>query len=82
MIARLIPFIAGAAIGAVTTYIYKDKKSRETLKKGMDTTSEKVSDGVDSIKSAFAKKEEKEPEEVEVVVEDKVEEKSSKKKKA
>ena len=81
MVARLIPLIAGAAIGAVTTYIYKDKKSRDAIKKGMDTTGEKISDGVDNIKSAFSKKENKEPEEVDVIVEDKEKEQRDEKKK-
>jgi len=62
---RLIPLVAGAVIGAVTTYLYKDKKSRDALKKGIDATEDKISDGVDSIKSALKKKSKNEASEIE-----------------
>ena len=62
---RLIPVIVGATIGALTTYFYKDKKSRDALKKGIDATGETISDGVDSIKSTLTKKKKAEPLEIE-----------------
>lgn len=49
----LIPLIAGAAVGAVATYIYNDKSSRKALKKSIDITGKKFSEGADSIKSAL-----------------------------
>ena len=79
---RLIPLVAGAVIGAVTTYLYKDKQSRDALKKGIDATEDKISDGVDSIKSALKQKKEEplEVEEVEALA-DKEEPKTTRKRK-
>lgn len=51
----LIPLIAGAAVGAIATYIYKDKASRKALKKSIKKTGEKLSEGADSVKSVLKK---------------------------
>jgi gas vesicle protein len=45
-------FIMGAAIGAVTTYIYKDEKAKQWL----DETNKKLKEKAGSFKASFSKK--------------------------
>lgn len=63
----LIPFLVGAAAGAVATYVYKDKESQQSIKKGLDkagdtlasgakTVKKTVSDGAKTVKEAVSRK--------------------------
>lgn len=45
-------FVAGAVIGAVTTYVYKDDSSKEWLRE----TGNKLKEGTSSFMSSFKKK--------------------------
>lgn len=40
----LIPFVAGAAVGSLVTYLYKDESSKEKIK----DTAQKLTDNVKS----------------------------------
>jgi len=53
---HLVPFLIGAAVGSVVTYIYKDKASQEKIKDAAQDASDKVKataqDSSDKVKSA------------------------------
>ncbi|MGB5598222.1 hypothetical protein J9253_15895 [Thiothrix litoralis] len=65
-------FVVGAAVGAVTTYVYKDDNAKQWL----NETSEKLKNGVSSFMASFQKKAEDKAEDaaeaVVTVVEEKV----------
>lgn len=63
----LVPLFAGAVIGGLVTYIYKDEKARSAMSRTADDVTDKVkgtassisgkvSDSVGGIKSKFSKK--------------------------
>ena len=39
---HLVPFLIGAAVGSVVTYIYKDKASQKKIKDAAQDASDKV----------------------------------------
>ncbi|MCU7834192.1 MAG: YtxH domain-containing protein [gamma proteobacterium symbiont of Taylorina sp.] len=53
---HLVPFLIGAAVGSVMTYIYKDKASQKKIKDVTQDASDKVKaaaqDSSDKVKSA------------------------------
>ena len=53
---HLVPFLIGAAVGSVVTYIYKDKASQKKIKDAAQDASDKVksaaSDTSEKVKSA------------------------------
>lgn len=51
-----LPFIAGAALGAVGTYVYKDGETKQWL----NETSKKLKDSTNSLMASFKKKPEAE----------------------
>ena len=62
----LIPFLTGAAIGAVATYIYKDEATQKKITEGTSAAAEKisatVSSGTEKVKSAVRSKKSEEAE--------------------
>ena len=46
----LIPFVAGAVIGGLTAYLYKDDKVRKDIKKTAGDMSHRVSEGFSELK--------------------------------
>lgn len=53
MSAPLVPLIAGAALGAVATLLYRDKKVSTTLRSKAAEAAGKVSDAALRVKSAM-----------------------------
>ena len=45
----LIPFVAGAVIGGLATYLYRDEKLRNDMKRTADTLSDKVKDAAGEV---------------------------------
>lgn len=56
MAIQLLPLVAGAAVGALVTYLYKDDNARKSIKKNLGVASDKLSEGVDSVKTAISRK--------------------------
>ena len=60
---HLVPFLIGAAVGSVVTYIYKDKASQKKIKDAAQDASDKIKaaaqDSSDKVKSATSDTSEK-----------------------
>jgi len=56
MAIQLLPLIAGAALGALATYLYKDDEARKSIKKGVDKVGDKLAEGANSIKETVSRK--------------------------
>ncbi len=46
----LIPLVAGAVLGGLAAYLYKDEKLRRDIKRAADNVTDKVSDGFDGLR--------------------------------
>lgn len=46
----LIPLVAGAVLGSLATYLYKDDKLKRDLKRAAGNVSDKVSDGFEGLR--------------------------------
>jgi hypothetical protein len=50
MAVHLIPFVAGAVIGGLAAYFYRDEKLRADLRKTAGDVSDKVSEGLHGLR--------------------------------
>ncbi len=52
----LIPLVAGAVLGGLAAYLYKDEKLRRDIKRAAGNVSDKVSDGFDELRDKVSGK--------------------------
>ena len=50
MAVHLIPFVAGAVIGGLAAYFYRDERLRGEVRKTVDDVSDKVSEGLHGLR--------------------------------
>ncbi len=53
---HFVPFVAGIALGALTTWVAKDEKTRKSLQEGATATGDKIKSGLQKAKAEFSKK--------------------------
>lgn len=69
----LVPFIAGALVGGVSTYLYRDKKTRKKIGKQVRSATDKVTESVSSVRGKLTgKKAKQDSDMVEMPVEESV----------
>lgn len=52
----LIPLVAGAALGGIATYFYKDPAARKKVTDSFKGAGNKVTESVENVKNKFTKK--------------------------